>query len=153
MLLTTPRRLRKFLHDTALELGLELQQADTVGEWPHDYLMLLKRMLRTKDGREHSKFVQALARSSQFAPASEAANSTSEAGATSAANASEAGEFAPASEAGAASKEGKFAPASGAEAGGWISLQVVANRLQNGSYAHAHEFAAEVRLALSAARY
>jgi hypothetical protein len=46
MLLTKPRRLRKFLHDTALELGLELQQADTVGEWPHDYLMLLKRMLR-----------------------------------------------------------------------------------------------------------
>ena len=43
------RRLRKYFSDTCEELGLELQQEGTVGEWPHDYLMYLKRMLKMKD--------------------------------------------------------------------------------------------------------
>ena len=51
------RRLRKFVSDVSLELALELQQADTVGEWPHDYMMLLKRMIKTKDAQPFLKSV------------------------------------------------------------------------------------------------
>ena len=43
------RRLRKYFSDVCSEVGLEMQQEGTVGEWPHDYLMYLKRLLKAKD--------------------------------------------------------------------------------------------------------